>query len=123
MSTETPAAEPRPFTQWLLEQRAGQLHAELSAGLRELTAACVEHGAAGQLTLTIKVKPHKAAAGSPTLFVADQVVVKAPQGERGAAIFFADEAGNLRRDDPRQPQLPLQEVPRREPRDIKEAGS
>jgi hypothetical protein len=103
---EEPAS--RPFSQFMLEQRRGALHAELSDVLREVVAAVQDHGKAGSLTLTIDVKP--GAKGTRTLVVSDAIKTKIPQGERPSALFFADDAGNLHREDPTQPELPLRRV-------------
>lgn len=119
VTDQTPAAAPeedaprqvKPFAQLLQEQRNGALHAELSEQLAAVVAACQQHGKAGAVTLTISVKPNKDAAG--TLMVTDVVKVKKPEGERPAALFFADSDGNLSRQDPRQLAFdgPLRKVP------------
>jgi hypothetical protein len=98
----------RSFATWLQEQRSGVAHAELSDALKELVGAVTEHGKGGSLTLTLKVVPAKVGVG--TLLITDEVRVKLPEGDRPAAIFYADEDGNLSRHDPRQPRLPLQAV-------------
>lgn len=97
----------KPFSTFLIEQRNGALAAELGEALHELVEAVTETSKAGSLTLTIKIKPEGA-----VLFVSDDVKVKAPAAERTASIFYADEHANLSRKDPRQPELPLAEVPR-----------
>lgn len=97
----------KPFAAFVQEQRAGALHGELSDGLVELVQAVQETGKAGTVQLTVKVAPNK---DGVTVTVTDKVVVKLPEGERGAAIFFADEHGNLMRRDPRQTELPLKEI-------------
>lgn len=108
MTTERHA---RPFAEFLREQRSGTTHDELSQGLNDLLEAVSETGKAGQITLTVKVKP--AAKGNHSMVsVADTVAVKLPQGERGEAIFFIDDDFNLTRDNPNQPSLPLREVPK-----------
>lgn len=99
---------PRPFSQFMIEQRKGGLHGEISEKLQELVAAVVEHEKAGTLTLTVTVKP--AGNGTNQYVVTDEVKVKAPEAARGASLFFADGRGNLSRSDPRQPELPLREA-------------
>lgn len=101
-------AATKPFGQFLLEQRNGALHGELSDRLREMVEAVVQHRKAGTLTITITVKPLSSAG---QYLVADEVKSKAPEADRGASLFFADGRGNLSRTDPRQPELPLREVP------------
>lgn len=100
----------KPFQQFLLEQRHGGLHSELSEKLAELAAAVAEHGKEGSISLRIKVKPLKEA--SDQYLVTDEVKVSAPEGNRGGSLFFADDRGNLSRSNPRQPELPFREVPR-----------
>lgn len=97
----------KPFAQFLQEQRSGLLHAELSDTLADVVARCKEHNKKGSITLVLGIQPNK---DGVTLTVLDDVRVKAPSGDRGAAIFYADEHGNLSRRDPRQPELPLQRV-------------
>jgi hypothetical protein len=100
--------EPNPFNQVLLDIRQGSLHAELSEHLQELVATVAEREKPGTLTLTLKVSP----AGRKTqqYEIADDVTVRPPKPERGSSLFFALD-GNLSRSDPRQPELPLREVP------------
>ena len=57
-----------------------------------------ETGRAGELRLTIKLKPGKAG----QVEVSDDITVKAPKPERGTSIMFATPEGNLQREDPRQ---------------------
>lgn len=105
----------RPFAAWLQEQRGGLTHAELGDALAEVVAAVVEHGKVGTLTYTVKIKP---SGDGVSVFVTDTITRKAPEGDRSAALFFADEDGNLTRKDPRQQELPLREVPRAEAREV-----
>lgn len=100
----------RTFASWVAEQRQGALHAELSEKLAELTAACMEHRKKGVLTLKVTVEPQK---DKVTLFVSDDVKLSLPEGDRPSALYFADDAGNLSRNDPRQLEIPLREVPPR----------
>lgn len=101
----------RPFADFLLEQRRGLLHHELSEGLNELLEAVLEHGKNGSLTLTVTVKP--AGAGDMTVFVTDDVKVKKPEGDRPASLFFVDDDRNLTRENPRQMSFEsLREVPK-----------
>lgn len=94
----------RPFAEFLQEQRGGAAHNEVSDAFNELVAAVQQYAKPGELTLTIKVKP--AATGGGTVFVTDKVTLKAPEGDRPAALFFIDADANLSRRDPNQPELP-----------------
>jgi hypothetical protein len=107
--TDTPAPAARPFALLLQEQRGGLLAIELTDALQDLVAAVTDVGKAGELTLRIKVTPAK---GGGHLTVSDDVKVKKPEPVRAESIFYADEAHNLVREDPRQQRIPgLREVP------------
>lgn len=97
----------RPFSTFLIEQRNGALAAELGEHLNELVEAVTETGKEGSLTVVVKIKPE-----GNMLLVSDDVRVKLPVIKRSASVFYADADSNLTRKDPRQPELPLAEVPR-----------
>lgn len=103
---DTPATPRKTFTSFLIEQGQGRLHDELTDALAELVAACVEHGKAGTLALSIHVSP-----SNGVCFISDAVKVKAPTGARPTSVFYPDEDGGLHRSNPAQPELPLREVP------------
>lgn len=97
----------KPFALFLQEHRKGSLHTELSEQLAEVTQGVLEHGKAGSITVTINVSPiegHRA--GDNIVRITDKVTPKVPQPERGSAMFFADEEGNLHRNNPLQDELP-----------------
>jgi len=97
----------KPFAAFVQEQRNGGLHGELSDALAELVLAVIEHRGKGVLQLQVIVTPNGDGA---TVTVADKIKLTLPEGERGAAIFFADSDGNLSRQNPRQMELSLREV-------------
>jgi hypothetical protein len=97
----------KPFAAFVQEQRNGGLHGELTDALAELVLAVAEHRKKGVLQLQVLVTPNS---DGVTVTVADKIKLTLPEGERGAAIFFADEYGNLSRHNPRQAELPLREV-------------
>lgn len=101
----------RPFAAFLQEQRGGVLHAEVGEALNELVAAVHDIGKAGELRLIIRVKP-AARNAAETVVVEDEVVVKLPQPDRQAAIFFVDKEFNLTRNNPFQTEMFPREVPR-----------
>jgi hypothetical protein len=98
----------KTFASFVIEQRNGALHAEASEVLAELVKAVQDHNKAGSVTIKITVKP--GSKGTNTLVVSDDVTIKAPTGDRPAALFFPDEHGNLHRSDPRQQQFPMRRV-------------
>lgn len=92
------------FNQSIALVRNGQLHVELSDALSKLVAAVKDHRKGGSLTLTLKIKPFSKG-DSDTLVLEDQIVVKAPMGDKGATVFYATDRNGLSRQDPRQPEL------------------
>ncbi|GAA1026872.1 hypothetical protein GCM10009557_06130 [Virgisporangium ochraceum] len=102
----------RPFSAVLTEIGGGKIHARLSAQLAELTAAVRDTGKKGEITIKVRVEPLKKA-DQNTLVVTASSTAKVPEGDDASptSVFFADASGNLRRDDPTQPQLPLAIVP------------
>ena len=101
----------KPFAAFVQEQRNGGLHGELSEALTKLVAAVGEIEKKGTLVLTLTVTPNR---DGQTVVVTDKVKVTLPESERGAAIYFFDEEGNLSRQNPRQIELPLREASRGE---------
>ena len=103
----------RPFAAILQDLAGGKVHARLTEQLAALTAAVAATGKKGTLALTFEVKPVKAGQTHAPLQVTAKSTLKAPEGEDAApvTIFFADDAGNLTRDDPNQPMLPLRGLP------------
>ncbi len=102
----------RPFAATLQEIGNGALATDLADQLQALTQAVQETGKKGTLALTITVAPIKPGQAD-TLVVTGEVKAKPPVGENPSAVFFPDAEGNLRRDDPNQPTLPLRELNRK----------
>jgi hypothetical protein len=70
--------------------------------MQQLVNAVKDTHRAGSMTITLKVGRHK----SGRIEIDDTVKVKMPEPERDASIFFADDAGNLSKDDPNQDVIP-----------------
>lgn len=102
--------DPREFASVLLEIGKGTLHARLSEQLAEICAAVTETGKKGQLNIRIDVKPLPKADRN-TLVVTGSSAAKTPESDEASptSVFFADDAGNLTRNDPRQMTLPFRE--------------
>lgn len=98
--------EPRPFAEFLDEQRSGLTHSELTTGFRQLIDAVQTYNKKGSLTFTVKVEP----AGDGKVSVTDVVKIKAPEPDRSMSIFYVDDGANLQRDNPRQQKLDLRNV-------------
>ncbi|MFI6910139.1 hypothetical protein ACIBKY_53425 [Nonomuraea sp. NPDC050394] len=120
--TDHPDNDPgqtRPFAAILQEIRAGEVADQAAALMQDLVAAVREHGKKGELTLKIVVEPMKG--NEDALAVSGDVTLKAPKAPPRAAIFFADDSGNLLRDDPRQIALPglrRVDLPTNQPKDL-----
>jgi len=102
---DEPISEPRAFAQLITEIESGLLHDDLSRQAQILAAKVHETGRAGELVLKIGLKPEGEA-----ITVQAEIVVKPPKEKRRKSIFFTDDSGNLRRENPRQPSLPLRAV-------------
>lgn len=106
---ETSAAQ--AFSAWLFQQRQGALHSELTIALADLVQAVMDTDKEGSLTLTVKVK--KAGRGIQ-MIVSDTVKLNKPSPTIDPSFYFFDEeTGSLSRNDPYQPDLPLQTIPAR----------
>jgi hypothetical protein len=93
--------EPPDFAAWLTQQAKGKTNAELSEALMTLVKACLDTGKKGTLRLTFTVEPE-----DDHLIVKDEIVLKVPEHNRPAAVWFYDpDAGALVRNDPTQPAL------------------
>lgn len=90
------------FTEWLAQQRRGDLSAELTQALAQVTQSVVANDKPGTLTLEIKVSPAGKHAELGTVMVVDDVRVKTPAAPRVGAIWFVDDEFSLQRHDPRQ---------------------
>jgi hypothetical protein len=111
LAEKTQPDEPRvkPFAATLQEIDKGSVHAQLSDQLRQLTAAVTDTGKRGTLVVTLTVSPIKPG-NTSNLVVTAQSVLKAPTGDVPSAVFFHDAHGNLTREDPNQPTLPMRVV-------------
>jgi hypothetical protein len=114
MTTSTDdGGQVKPFAATLQEIGNGVIAARLAEQLQDLTTAVTETAKKGTLVLTLTVAPLKA--GNVTnLIVTAKTLLKAPEDDSAApsSVFFHDANGNLRRDDPNQPALPLRGLDR-----------
>lgn len=86
----------RPFMDFLREQRNGLLHQELTEQLHALVSAVSDLQQAGELKLSIKVKPAGQGDGS-VVIVIDEVTAKIPKEIKSSSIFFITPDKNLSR--------------------------
>jgi hypothetical protein len=98
------ANERRDFVDVLTDLDDGHVHEELTAKLHEVVQAVIKSRQAGALTLKISVRLE----GERQLVVNAKVTPTIPAAKPGFTMFFHDEAGGLRKDDPRQ--IPMRYV-------------
>ena len=92
----------RPFADVLNSLRRGKTHREAGNLLQELIREVQATGRQGSLTLKLKVSRNK----SGMLEIDDTLSTVLPKPDRDSSLFFADDDGNLSKDDPRQPEIP-----------------
>lgn len=85
------------FIDVLMRQGDGDTNQELSDALRDVTKRVTATGKAGTITLTLKVSQMKK---TGQILIEDSIKTRLPQYDRPAGIAFADEDGNLLRDNP-----------------------
>ncbi|RAI37231.1 hypothetical protein [Rhodoplanes roseus] len=98
----------RLITDVLRDIRRGRPVEEATAALADVVRAVDETGKEGSVTITLKIKPAKH--GGPEKTIIAEVKHKKPIADIAPAIFFSDEDGDLHRVDPRQEEMPLNEV-------------
>lgn len=109
----------RPFADVLRDLGRGSIADEASTHLQDLVQAVITYGKKGSLTLKLEVTPLKG--DDEAVVVAAKTTLKPPEGEPISAVFFSDGDGNLQRDDPRQPHLPLRDLKPRDEKDLRQA--
>ena len=115
MSDQTPEVveveekRTRPFADFLAEHNNGHGHRRASTSLQDVVNAVVETGKKGSVTVTVSVEPMKSA-DDGTLMLTVTVAEKIPSEPVKAAIFYADDEGNLTRTDPRQAAFDFQSL-------------
>lgn len=101
--TSSEPAATRPFADVLMDLDGGRVHSELSNALQQLVAAVADTGKKGAIGFTLTLSPSKSEAPFEAV---PAVVLKAPQPNRRASLFYADDDMNLVRRDPHQQELP-----------------
>lgn len=90
----------RPFTDVLRDMRRGRVVDAATEQLNELVRAVRETNKSGTLTLTLTIKPN--GRGDNAIIAQAKVGTSTPKADLPDALFYADEDGNLLRDDPTQ---------------------
>ena len=105
-NSESSPAIDRAFLNIIEAHKNGRVITDISAALKQVTAAVQLTGKGGSVTLTMKVAPaSKGDAG--TLVFLPKVKATIPEAEVPGSIFYADEDFNLVREDPNQAALDL----------------
>ena len=91
------------FVSMLMEMQGGDVATQINVKMHELVAAVTGTGRKGELNIKIKFEPSKRAMGGGVLMISNtaEVTIKKPEPGLGMSLFFVDDDGNLRRDDPR----------------------
>ena len=96
----------KPFTDVIGEVEDGQLLRDLTEASYRVATAALETRKEGTITLTLKYTP----TGRGSVQIDANVVEKVPKHTRPSTTFFVGEDGELMRNDPNQPKLPLRSV-------------
>jgi len=116
---ETGEIRVRPFADVLRDLGRGSVIDEAAVMLQDLVRAVQERGKKGTFTLKVEVQPMKG--DSTALVVSAKADARPPAGEPTSAVFFADDVGNLLRDDPRQLKFNLRELNNDKNKELKKA--
>jgi hypothetical protein len=98
----------KPFTDLLRDIRRGQVVQIATDKLAEVVRAVDRTGGVGTLTITLKIKPSKHGGNEKTIEA--HVSAKAPVDPVAPAVFFSDDEGDLHRNDPKQSEMPFEQV-------------
>lgn len=90
------------YAVFIAQLNNGLSNEELTETLRDAVKRTQATGKPSVITHKIGVALVK---GTTTITVADQISVKLPEFDRPSSVFFADDEGNLTRENPNQPAL------------------
>lgn len=96
------------FMDVLREHRRGLTHDDINDKMREVLAGVEEEGKSGSLTLKFTFSPRAKGEG---IDVAVAINANPPKPEAATSIFYLTPNGDLQRQDPRQADMDLREVP------------
>lgn len=97
----------RPFADVVRDLAGGRIYEDLGTQLSETVSAVLETGKVGELSLKLTIKPNS----EGSVLVTAAVKQKIPEPTLGSTLFFATTTGSLLRNDPRQTEMQLREVP------------
>lgn len=105
------------FADVLGHLEGGVAFEEINDSLNEVVHGVITHRKTGEITLTLKIMPN----GERAVSVVAALKATPPKPPRGTTTFFADQAGNLLRRDPRQMEMPLRDATPARPEAFKTA--
>ena len=123
-NSESAPAIDRAFLNIISAHKGGTIITDVSAALKQVTAAVQQTGRAGKVTLTMSLRPAGTGTVGTLVFEA-RVKAAAPETASPASIFYADEDFNLVREDPAQAKLDLRVVeaePKQPTESLRKAG-
>ncbi len=97
----------------LMEARDGKLAVKLSRDFTKLVAGVVETNKKGEMLIKIILSPAKTDDGGIQMVVTAETKLKVPEFGIGPAVFYVDDANELRRTDPRQAEMFTEEEVKR----------
>ena len=109
-NNESAPAIDRAALSILENHKNGRIITDISAALKQVTAAVQLTGKGGSVTLTMKINPASKGDASTLVFL-PKVKTSIPESEVPGSIFYADSDFNLVREDPNQAKLDLKEAP------------
>lgn len=101
MAEPKPSAATRDFQDVLTDLDDGRVHEQLTELWPQVVRAVRETNKPGALTLTLALKYDRGA----MIVVTPKVTTKMPAPSTSPTLFYADDEGNLTRNDPKQ--IPL----------------
>lgn len=113
----TPATPSNQFVDMLTKHRRGFALDKASTKLRQALVASRDTGAKSVVTMTVTLTPGT----DDQMSIGIQVSAKLPDEKLPSGMFWVDDDGNLRTNDPRQKELDLREVPKDSETPIREA--
>lgn len=93
----------KPITDILAAIRKGLVAEAAGEELATVVRAVLATRKPGSLTITLAVKPNKG--DDETVVISSKIGAKSPTADLPEALFFADDQGDLHREDPRQPEM------------------
>lgn len=95
------------FANLLAGIKRGALLTKCDDALKEVSTAVIQTGSDGTLTIKIKITSDGKADGteSPMLEIEGDVSIKKPSKKVGKSKWYADDDGNLVRNDPKQTEI------------------